>query len=59
MFAAPPAVEARVFAKIPDRLSKVGQRSAFADVQFHGAETPRNPSEQAQKDALSKGSFTS
>jgi len=40
MFAAPPAVQARVFAKIPDKFSKVGQRSAFADVQFHGAETP-------------------
>ncbi len=40
MFAAPPAIEAKVFATLPDKFSKVGQRSAFADVQFHGAPTP-------------------
>ena len=40
MFAAPPAVTAKVFAKLPERFSKVGQRSAFAAVQFHGADTP-------------------
>lgn len=40
MFAAPPAIEARVFATLPDKFSKVGHRSVFADVQFHGAPTP-------------------
>ena len=40
MFAAPPAVTAKVFAKLPERFSKVGQCSAFAAVQFHGAATP-------------------
>ena len=40
MFAAPPAVTAKVFVKLPEKFSKVGHRSAFADVQFHGADTP-------------------
>jgi len=40
MFAAPPAVTARVFAKVPVKFCQPGRRSMFADVQFHGAELP-------------------
>ena len=40
MFAAPPMIDAKVFVTLPEKFSKVGQRSAFADVQFHGAPTP-------------------
>jgi gluconolactonase len=37
MFAAPPVLESKVFAKIPDKLSKAGGRSSWLDVQFAGA----------------------
>jgi gluconolactonase len=40
MYAAPPSVEARAFTTIPDKFFKSGQRSEWAEVQFHGAPTP-------------------
>lgn len=40
MFAAPPASDAKVFVALPERFSRAGSRSEFADVQFHGAPTP-------------------
>ena len=38
MFAAPPAVEAEIFATIPERYRKTGSRSHWVDVQFPGQE---------------------
>jgi gluconolactonase len=40
MFAAPPAVEAEVFAAIPESFHRRGEISPWAQVQLHGAETP-------------------
>lgn len=40
MFAAPPAITARIFAKVPTKFCQSGRRSMFSDVQFHGAELP-------------------
>lgn len=40
MFAPPPAVEARVFARLPEPFSRAASRSPWVDVQFHGAPTP-------------------
>ena len=40
MFAAPPRVEATVFATIPEKFWRRGQGSEWANVQFNGAETP-------------------
>jgi gluconolactonase len=40
MFAAPPVVDAKVFVTLPESFSRADRRSAFADVQFHGAPTP-------------------
>ena len=40
MFAAPPRIEADVFAKIPAELGITGRQSHWAEVQFGGAETP-------------------
>jgi gluconolactonase len=40
MFAAPPVINARVFVTLPESFSRADRRSAFADVQFHGAPTP-------------------
>lgn len=40
MFAAPPAIEATVFATIPEKFRKRGVRSEWVDIQFHGVETP-------------------
>jgi len=40
MYPAPPKVEAAVFTRIPESLFKVGQRSEWADTQFHGAPIP-------------------
>jgi gluconolactonase len=39
MFAAPPAIVARVFATIPESFSGINRRSTWVDVQFHGAPT--------------------
>ena len=39
MFAAPPVVVAQVFAKIPESYSGAKRKSAWVDVQFHGAPT--------------------
>jgi gluconolactonase len=40
MFAAPPSIEAEVFAAIPESLWRRGEGSAWANVQFPGQETP-------------------
>lgn len=40
MYAAPPSVVGRVFTTIPETFFKRGQRSEWAEVQFHGAPTP-------------------
>lgn len=40
MFAAPPAIEAEIFATIPEKYRKHGARSEWVDIQFHGTETP-------------------
>lgn len=40
MFAAPPAVEAEVFATIPETFQRRGETSEWARVQLHGAEAP-------------------
>ncbi|MEY2926453.1 MAG: hypothetical protein RL367_930, partial [Pseudomonadota bacterium] len=40
MFAAPPCVEAKVFAAIPEKFWRLGQGSKWADIQFGGAPTP-------------------
>lgn len=40
MFAPPPVVGARVFARLPEQFSRAASRSAWVDVQFHGAPTP-------------------
>lgn len=40
MYAAPPSIEAQVFATIPESFFKTGQFSEWAQVQFHGAPTP-------------------
>ena len=37
MFAAPPILETRIFAKITGKLSKAGQKSQWLDVQYGGA----------------------
>jgi gluconolactonase len=39
MFAAPPIVDARVFATLPASFSGANRKSAWVDVQFHGAPT--------------------
>lgn len=36
MFAPPPEIETRVFARVPDALRRTGQRSQWADVMMHG-----------------------
>ena len=36
MFAPPPEIETRVFARVPDSLRRSGQRSKWADVMMHG-----------------------
>ena len=36
MFAAPPEIETRVFARVPDALRRNGQRSHWADIMLHG-----------------------
>ena len=40
MFAPPPVIDAEIFVVLPDSFSRADRRSAFADVQFHGARTP-------------------
>lgn len=40
MFAPPPVVEARVFARLPEHFSRAASRSPWVDVQLHGAPTP-------------------
>ena len=40
MFAAPPVLEAKVFARIPEKFSGVGRSSHWVDMQMHGAPTP-------------------
>lgn len=40
MFAAPPAIEAQIFATIPDSYWQHGRASEWADVQLHGAPAP-------------------
>jgi gluconolactonase len=40
MFAAPPAIQAEVFATIPEKFRKCGARSEWVDIQFAGAEMP-------------------
>src|SRR5262249_15159451 len=40
MFAAPPVINTKVFARIPDSFSKAGQKSVFVEVMFHGRSTP-------------------
>ncbi|MDG2003449.1 MAG: SMP-30/gluconolactonase/LRE family protein [Novosphingobium sp.] len=40
MFAAPPAIEAEIFATIPEQFRRHGEISPWAKVQLHGAETP-------------------
>lgn len=40
MFAAPPSVEAQLFAVIPEEFWRRGQASVWADTQFPGADTP-------------------
>src|SRR5262249_42695873 len=40
MFAAPPSIEARLFARIPDRFHKPAVRSEWTDIQIHGATAP-------------------
>jgi gluconolactonase len=37
MFAAPPVLQSKVFAKVTDKLSKAGQKSQWLDVQYGGA----------------------
>lgn len=39
MFAAPPAISASVFTRIPETFSKAGSSSTWVDVQLHGAPT--------------------
>jgi gluconolactonase len=36
MFAPPPEIETRVFARVPDALRRTGQQSQWADVMMHG-----------------------
>ena len=36
MFAPPPEIETRVFARLPDALRRTGQRSSWADAMVHG-----------------------
>lgn len=40
MFAPPPAVEAQIFATIPEKFHKRGAKSDWVDIQFAGADTP-------------------
>lgn len=40
MYAAPPVVEGKIFATIPDELSLAHRKCQWVDVQFHGAPTP-------------------
>jgi len=40
MFAAPPSVEARIFARIPEPFHRPAQRSAWTDIQVQGHPTP-------------------
>ncbi|MFK4875210.1 SMP-30/gluconolactonase/LRE family protein [Novosphingobium sp. ZW T3_23] len=40
MFAAPPAISAEVFCRIPDRFRRFGESSEWARVQLHGAPAP-------------------
>lgn len=40
MFAAPPAVDAEIFATIPDRFWRHGESTEWAKVQLHGAPAP-------------------
>lgn len=40
MFAAPPVIDARVFVALPESFLRADRRSAWVDVQFHGAPTP-------------------
>ena len=40
MFAAPPRIQADVFAKIPAELGITGRKSWWAEIQFGGADTP-------------------
>jgi gluconolactonase len=40
MFAAPPEIATRIFARVPDALSRAGRPSHWVDVQQHGAPTP-------------------
>jgi gluconolactonase len=40
MFAAPPAIEAEIFATIPERFWRRGEVSEWARIQLNGAETP-------------------
>ena len=40
MFAAPPAVTAEVFCRIPDRFRRFGETTEWARVQLHGASAP-------------------
>jgi gluconolactonase len=39
MYAAPPVIETRVFARMPDDLRIRGRRSRWLDIQFHGKDT--------------------
>ena len=40
MYAAPPSLQAKVFARIPERFHRKGGRSAWTETQFHGNEAP-------------------
>jgi len=40
MFAAPPAVTAEVFCRIPDKFRRTGETTEWAQVQLHGAAAP-------------------
>ena len=40
MFAAPPAVTAEVFCRIPDKFRRFGETTEWAQVQLHGAAAP-------------------
>ena len=40
MYAAPPSVEARVFARIPERFHRKNARSDWTNTQFHGNDAP-------------------
>ncbi len=39
MYAAPPLIDTRVFARLPDHLRMRGRQSRWLDIQFHGKDT--------------------